>query len=249
MRSWPAIDPKQANSGAAWLASHFIQNSAWLPKESYSDLIDWAIEAWLAHPPIESIGALIGLEWLYRVTGQTERFELEIERIRSRGESLPTGHQLNTWSRLYDYSMGGKSDSLEVIELFLKDLPHSWWACFSSEFLLEILNGPNPERLMEIKVPWCPIILRPIGEESDAPGLSSIKHLGCDPGIIPPLQNFLKSLHHVEKNYQLDSLRDLLDALLSVREGKTPLSGRSHQLSDGLHNQLKVGLNSLQKCR
>ncbi|MAS80143.1 MAG: hypothetical protein CMA28_00750 [Euryarchaeota archaeon] len=234
LRSWPAIDPKQANSGAAWLASHFIQNSAWLPKESYSDLIDWAIEAWLAHPPVESLGALIGLEWLYRVTGQTEKFELAIQRVRTRGESLPIGHQLNTWSRLCDYSMGEKSADLEVIELFMKDLPHSWWAAFSSVFLLEILNGPNPERLMEIQVPWCPIILRPIGEESDAPGLSSIKHPGCDPGIISPLQNFLKSLYPEEEKYQLDSLRDLLDALLSVREGKTPPSGRSHQLSGWL---------------
>ena len=118
--------------------------------------------------------------------------------------------------------------------MFMKDLPFSWWAAFSSEFLLEILNGANPERLIEIKVPWCPIILRPIGEESDAPGLSSIKHLGCDPGIISPLQNFLKSLYPDEEKYQLDSLRDLLDALLSVREGKTPPSGRSHQLSGWL---------------
>ena len=50
LRSWPAIDPNQANIGAAWLASHFIQNCAWLPEESYSDLIGWAVEAWLSQP-------------------------------------------------------------------------------------------------------------------------------------------------------------------------------------------------------
>ena len=40
LRSWPAIDPSKANRGAAWLASQFILNAPWLPKESHPDIID-----------------------------------------------------------------------------------------------------------------------------------------------------------------------------------------------------------------
>lgn len=236
LRSWPAIDPNQANSGAAWLASHFIQNSAWLPSESYPDLLDWAVQAWLSHPPEESIGAITGLSWLYRISGQTqEKFEIAMRRIRDRGSKLPKGHQLNTWSRLYDHSFGIRPADLESIELFLTDLPHSWWASFSSEFLISILESPNPDAILKIGVPWCAAVLRPVGERSEAPGLSSSKHPGCDPELFRPIQNYLRSVNlKIEENSHLDSLQDLLDALYSIREGKAPSEGRSHKLSGWL---------------
>ena len=241
LRSWPAIDPNQANSGAAWLASHFIHNSAWLPRESYPDLLDWAVEAWLSHPPMESLGALMGLSWLYRIGNQSnEKFEASIRRIRDKGATLPKGHQLNTWSRLYDHSLGVKKADLTSIELFLRDLPYSWWAVFSTEFLLEILDSPEAGEMLGIRVPWCPAILRPVGETSEAPGLSSSKHPGCEPGIIEPLQNFLRTFDATPGSPDfLDSLWDLSDALVSVSEGKPPSAGRTHQLSGWLAQPLE----------
>ena len=241
LRSWPAIDPNQANSGAAWLASHFIQNSAWLPRESYPDLLDWAVEAWLSHPPTESLGALMGLSWLYGTSNQSdEKFEATIRRIRDKGANLPQGHQLNTWSRLYDHSFDTKKADLDSIELFLSDLPYSWWAVFSSEFLMEILDSQKARDMMGIRIPWCAAILRPVGEVSEAPGLSSSKHPGCDPGIIEPLQNFLRSFDdHPDSSDALDSLWDLSEAILSVSEGRAPPAGRTHKLSGWLAQPLE----------
>ncbi len=241
LRSWPAIDPNQANSGAAWLASLFIQNSAWLPRESYPDLLDWAVEAWLSHPPRESLGAMMGLSWLYETSNQpNEKFEATIRRIRDKGANLPKGHQLNTWSMLYDHSFEIKKADLQSIELFLRDLPYSWWAVFSSEFLMEILENQEARDLIGIRIPWCAAILRPVGERSEAPGLSSSKNPGCDPSIIEPLQNFLRSFDdHSDSSDSLDPLWDLSEALVSVSEGRTPPAGRSHKLSGWLAQPLE----------
>ena len=125
LRSWPAIDPNQANSGAAWLASHFIQNSAWLPKETYPDILDWAVEAWLSHPPKESLGALIGLKWLYGFENKSqEDLNRVMIRIRDVGSELAEGHHLNTWSKLYDFSSDRREKSLGDIALFILSLIH-----------------------------------------------------------------------------------------------------------------------------
>jgi DNA-binding MarR family transcriptional regulator len=234
LRSWPAIDPTQANSGAAWLASHFIQNSAWLPKEAYSDILGWAVEAWLSHPPRESLGALIGLKWLYRIENKPQdEFDRTVLRIRDIGSGLPEGHHLNTWSRLHDHSSGKKEANLDDISQFIRDLPNSWWAPFSSEFLVMILNSSDVDKFLGINIPWCSAVLRPIGEISGAPGLSSTRHHGCDPGLVAPLQSYLRAFKGISEP-SLNHLLDLLDALESVKAGRTPSVGRSHKLSGWL---------------
>lgn len=236
LRSWPAIDPTQANSGAAWLASHFIQNSAWLPKETYSDILGWAVEAWLSHPPRESLDALIGLKWLYRFENRTQdEFDRTIFRIRAIGSGLAEGHHLNTWSRLHDHSSGKKVANLADISHFIRDLPNSWWAPFSSEFLVMVLNSADVEEFLDIEIPWCSTVLRPIGEISTAPGLSSIIHHGCDPELVAHLQNYLRSSKGVKEPLpSLNHLWDLLDALESVQANRTPAGGKSHKLSGWL---------------
>ena len=236
LRSWPAIDPTQANSGAAWLASHFIQNSAWLPKEAYSDILGWAVEAWLSHPPRESLGALIGLKWLYRIENKPQdEFDRTVLRIRDIGSGLPEGHHLNTWLRLHDHSSGKKEANLDDISQFISNLPNSWWAPFSSEFLVMILNSPDAGDFFDIEIPWCSAVLRPIGEISEAPGLSSTRHYGCDPGLVAPLQNYLRAFEGVsDHSLHLNHLWDLLYALESVKVGRTPPVGRSHKLSGWL---------------
>ncbi len=235
LRSWPAIDPNHANSGAAWLASHFIQNSAWLPEEVYSDILGWAVEAWLSHPPRESLGALVGLKWLYRVEKISQKtLNKTMHRIRDIGSALPEGHHLNTWSRLYDLSLGNRETNLDDVALFIRDLPNSWWAPFSSEFLTMILDSPDAEEFLEIEIPWCSAVLRPVGEISEAPGLSSTMHKGCDSGLLTQLQIFLRRSSEDNDSTSFNHLRDLLNAMESAKSRSTPLVGRTHKFSGWL---------------
>ena len=236
LRSWPAIDPSQANSGASWLASHFIQNSAWMPEEMHHDIIGWAVEAWLSEPPTKSLGALDGINWLYN-SGNLEKevFDRLIVRIRDNGNSLPEGHQLNTWSRLYDYALGKREAKVEDLLLFISHIPNSWWAPFSSEFLKMILNSTITEEFFSLNIPWCSTVLRPRGEASCSPGLSSVIYQGCDIEIFPLLQNYLRSTSsEVGDANSMNHLWDLLSALESIREGSNPSAGRSHKLSGWL---------------
>ena len=236
LRSWPAIDPKQANIGAAWLASHFIQNCAWLPEESYSDLIGWAVEAWLSQPPKDSLGALTGLSWLFRALNKPQKdFDIIIKRVKNISSSLPDHHHLNTWSRLYDHALGIRNADLEDIGRFMTNLPNSWWAPFSCDFLITILEEPISIQLLNIGIPWCAVILSPVGEKSKCPGLESISYSGCRSEIIPLLENFFRSIQDDSVDIEcLDQLSDLKNAIESVREGRIPQSGKSHNLSGWL---------------
>ena len=241
LRSWPAIDPSQANSGASWLASHFIQNSAWMPKETHHDIIGWAVEAWLSNPPAESLGALDGINWLF-TSGNLEKavFDSLIIRIRDIGTSLPKGHHLNTWSRLYDHALGKREAKLEDIQLFITHIPNSWWVPFSSEFLKMILNSAITDEFFSLNIPWCSNVLRPKGEVSYFPGLSSKINQGCDIEIFPLLQNYLRSVSsEVGDVNSMNHLWDLLSALESVREGSNPSVGLSHKLSGWLAQPLE----------
>jgi len=232
LRSWPAIDPTQANRGAAWLASQFIQNSAWLPDDSHSDLLNWAVEAWLAEPPGESLSALRGVTWLYdNSQSPPEEHEATIRRIRDRGSQLPDGHSLNTWSKLMDYALGGQKVDLEAIQLIRRDLPSGWWAPIASEMLIRMLQEDALDDLLLHQSPWCATILRPIGEKCIAPGLSSISHPGCDPELLQPLQNLIRGIPSDDSPPRnLDPLMDLLEALESARDKTPPTSGRTHGL-------------------
>jgi len=235
LRSWPAIDPSHANSGAAWLASHFIQNSAWLPKEAYPDILGWAVEAWLSHPPQDSLGALTGLKWLYGVENKSqEDLNRVMLRVRDVGHELPEGHNLNTWSRLFDFSSGKREKSLDDIGLFISDLPNSWWAPFSSEFLITILNSPEPNNFLEVEIPWCSVALRPVGEISEAPGLSTIRHKGCDRRLLTHLQPFMRRLPKISDSNSFNHLLDLQNAIESAIDERIPSSGRAHKFSGWL---------------
>ncbi len=241
LRSWPAIDPSHANSGAAWLASHFIQNSAWLPREAYPDILGWAVEAWLSHPPQDSLGALSGLKWLYEVENKSqEDLKSTIIRIRDIGSELPVGHQLNTWSRLYDFSSNEREKTLEDIFLIIRDLPTSWWAVFSSEFLITILNSSEPENFLDLEIPWCSVVLRPVGEISEAPGMSTIMNMGCDKRLLTRLQSFIRRLPEIPDTTSFNHLWDLQNAIESAIEGRIPLAGRAHKFSGWLAKPVNI---------
>lgn len=232
LRSWPAIDPTQANRGAAWLASQFIQNSAWLPGDSHSDLLSWAVEAWLTEPPGESLSALRGVTWLYdNSQSPHEEHEVTIRRIRDRGSQLPDGHSLNTWSKLMNHTLGEQKADMGAIQLIRRDLPHGWWAPIASEILIQMLQEDALDDLLLHKSPWCATILRPIGEKCIAPGLSSISHPGCDPELLQPLRSLMRGISSDDLHTgNLDSLMDLLEALESARDKTPPTSGRTHDL-------------------
>ncbi len=232
LRSWPAIDPAQASRGAAWVASQFIQNSAWLPEESHKDLIEWGIEAWLSEPPRDSVDALVGVSWLLR---HCEKSNSEVEkmilRIRDRGLQLPEGHKLNTWSRLYNHAMGSSEADMDSFQTIRRDLPLGWWAPISSQILLRLLEEETLEELLVHESPWCATILRPIGEQCEAPGLSSISHPGCHPELLQTLQSRLRGIPETTvEQRDLNQLRDLIEALKSARDKSPPISGRTHDL-------------------
>jgi hypothetical protein len=232
IKSWPAIDPNQANRGAAWLASKFIHNSPWLPDESHSDILDWAVETWLSEPPMDSMDALIGFSWLLRSTNASETdFKDWISKIRNRAESLPQGHHLRTWSELYDYSINQSNKDLETIQRFRTDLPYEWWAPISPRILAELLDQGGQEELFSHYTPWCASILRPIGEICEAPGMSSLTHPGCDPTILEKIKDATEDI--VRNSFPeatVASLLDLLEALESAKLGRPPLAGRTHDL-------------------
>ena len=64
LRSRPTIDSMNATRGSSWVASQLLANSAWLPESLHGDLLDWALEVWLANPPTRSVKTLQGLLWL-----------------------------------------------------------------------------------------------------------------------------------------------------------------------------------------
>ena len=232
LRSWPAIDPSKANRGAAWLASQFILNSPWLPKESHPDIIDWAVEAWLSKPPAESLEALMGYSWLLRIAETTEsEFHDSIMRIRNRAINLEEGHLLNTWSKLYDCSASDGKLDLSMVQRFRHDLPYEWWAPISSDMLLLLLEGDDLVDLFSLSTPWSAALLRPIGEICESPGMQHVTHPGCNPQILERLNYSINSnelVNFPEEN--VNPILDLMDSLNSAKEGIPPLSGRTHDL-------------------
>jgi len=232
IRSWPAIDPSESNRGSSWLASKFIENSPWLPEESHEDLLGWAVEAWLSDPPSDSIPALRGLFWLLSFNAKGYEFQDSIiNRILLSARKLPEGHKLSTWAKLFDHTKGNHRANLETFQLFRTNLPYNWWAPISSEMLNLLLQEENLGKLLSHNSPWPAVILRPAGENCQAPGLSGIKHPGCDVSILPLLEAALRSIEsRGDENESIDSLLDLYESFEATRTGTTPLLGRTHPL-------------------
>lgn len=67
----PAADPASASSGASWVAAQLLSNAAWLPDDMQEDLVRWALEAWLVHPPRNSLDALQSVDWIYKAKGRS----------------------------------------------------------------------------------------------------------------------------------------------------------------------------------
>ena len=236
LRTRPAADPKQATRGAAWVAAQLLSNAPWLPEHMHPDLLRWALEAWLSEPPSDSMPALQGVAWLHS-SGRSDEFNFRpiLEGIRSKGNESPSGHDLHIWASLADRMLDGSKLSSDELRRILK-LPPSWWAPISAEILSDLLDeDDSTEWILANSVPWCAAVLRPIGDNCQAPGLTSYKHPGCSPELYSLLVRRLRG--RLERGGMLESagsLLDLMEALDAINEGRAPSPGRTHRFSGWL---------------
>jgi len=235
LRMRPASDPKNANRGDSWVAAQLMSNAPWLSEHLHSDLISWALEAWLCQPPIDSMAALEGVSWLFSTERGQGDFRPIVEGIQSIGHECPEGHDLKTWANLAK----GLFDSSRLDMAELRDiltLPPGWWAAISSPILSALLDDEDSMSwILTNPVPWCAAILRPVGEPCEAPGLNSYLHPGCDPDLLPKLHRRLRGRGQSEEPAESASpLFDLLDALDAAAQRITPQPGRTHAYSGWL---------------
>jgi DNA-binding transcriptional ArsR family regulator len=241
IRTRPAVDSIDASSGTAWVAAQFLANAAWIPEYLHDDLTEWSLQAWLAHPPKNSLNALKGVSWLYsNERGQNNDFPEVINRILLKGQNLSNDHDLKIWSSLVSYTIDNKELGNEEINLIIERLPYDWWAHLSSEILLRLLNDDSlTEWLLTNPKPWVALVLRPSGELGNAPGLGNFSHPGFNPEIHSLLIRKLRGRREREGLPEsADSLVDLLDAIESSIHNVPPNPGRTHLLSGWLAQPL-----------
>jgi len=115
-------------------------------------------------------------------------------------------------------------------------LPYDWWSPLSSEILLKMLSSEeSSEWLFSHPHPWPALVLRPIGESSNAPGLENFLHPGFDPELYPLLVRRLRGRRGRDNlPISANSLLDLLDAVECSIRKTPPLTGRIHHLSGWL---------------
>ena len=237
IRTRPAVDFIEASPGTSWVAAQFLTNAAWIPEDLHDDLIQWSLEAWISSPPKKSLSALQGVSWLFS-SGRNPNtdFNKVLEKIIFKAQSLPKDHDLKIWSSLVNYSIDGRELSKQELNFIIERLPYDWWASISSDILLKMLsNEESNEWLFSHPHPWPALVLRPIGELSNAPGLENLSHPGFNLEIYPLLVRRLRGRRgRDELPNSADSLLDLLDAIESSIDSTPPLTGRTHSLSGWL---------------
>ena len=237
IRTRPVVDSIEASSGTSWVAAQFLTNAAWIPENLHNDLIKWSLEAWISSPPKKSLAALQGVYWLFS-SGRNPNEDLSriLEKIIFKSQSLSKDHDLKIWASLVNYSIDGRELSKEELGYITERLPYDWWAPISSEILLKMLSNEElNDWLFSSSYPWPALVLRPIGESSNIPGLENLSHPGFNPEIYPLLVRRLRGRRgrDILPN-SADSLLDLLDAIESTINNTPPLPGRTHSLSGWL---------------
>ena len=237
IRTRPAVDFIEASPGTSWVAAQFLTNAAWIPEDLHDDLIQWSLEAWISSPPKKSLSALQGVSWLFS-SGRNPNtdFNKVLEKIIFKAQSLPKDHDLKIWASLVNYSIDGRELSKQELNFIIERLPYDWWAPISSDILLKMLsNEESNEWLFSHPHPWPALVLRPIGELSNAPGLENLSHPGINLEIYPLLVRRLRGRRRRDElPNSADSLLDLLDAIESSIDSTPPLTGRTHSLSGWL---------------
>ena len=235
LRMRPASDPKSASRGDSWVAAQLLSNAPWLSNHLHSDLINWALEAWLCEPPSNSMAALEGVAWLFSKERGQDEFRPIVEGIQSVGHECSEGHELRIWASLSKGLIDSSRLSIDELRSVLK-LPPGWWAPISSSILSTILEeDESTDWILSNPIPWCAAVLRPAGEPCEAPGLDSFLHPGCDSELLPKLYRRLKGRSQVDElSESANPLLDLLDALDSAARDVAPQPGRTHPYSGWL---------------
>ena len=233
LRTRPATDPTNASPGASWVAAQLLSNAAWLPEDMQEDLIRWALEAWLVHPPRNSLAALKSVDWIYTSQqADVTSYGPVLQGILRRANEFPIDHDLKIWSSLVERIRDSKQLQIEDLELITANLPLDWWALLAPELLTNLLSEESSlDWLFDNPIPWSAAILRPKGEPSRAPGLSDRYHPGCSPEVRNSLARRLRS--RSERGTLPDSaapLLDLMESLDTVLEGGSPSTGRTHTM-------------------
>ena len=242
LRTRPAIDPTNASPGASWVAAQLLSNAAWLPEDMQEDLIRWALEAWLVHPPSNSLAALQSVDWIYTSQqADVTSYGPVLQGILRRANEFPIDHDLKIWSLLVEIIRDSKKLQIEDLELIIANLPLDWWALLAPELLTNLLSEESSlDWLFDNPIPWSAAILRPKGESSGAPGLSDRYHPGCSPEIRNSLARRLRS--RSERGTLPESaapLLDLMESLDTVLEGGSPTTGRTHPMVGWLAQPLE----------
>tara|TARA_B000000532_G_scaffold241075_1_gene232887 strand:+ start:317 stop:1930 length:1614 start_codon:yes stop_codon:yes gene_type:complete len=233
LRTRPATDPANASPGASWVAAQLLSNAAWLPEDMQEDLIRWALEAWLVHPPSNSLAALQSVDWIHK----SQRVDVAnygpvLQGILRRANEFPIDHDLKIWSLLVERIRDSKQLQIEDLEAIIANLPLDWWALLAPELLTNLLAEESSlDWLFDNPIPWSAAILRPKGEPSTAPGLEDRYHPGCSPEIRNSLARRLRS--RSERGTLPESaapLLDLMESLDTVLEGDSPSTGRTHPM-------------------
>jgi len=224
LRSRPAMDSKQASTGVSWIAAQFLSNAAWMPESMHADMLEWAIDAWMRHPPLNSLSAIKGINWLYSKNIK-DAYEVDRMMIRIKDKHRVTSpdNHVKIWSDMLNMILNGKKLEKNELERVLKEMPANWWAVISHKILLNALKEEEMKWLLKIELPWCATILRPMGDKIVAPGLSSKEHPGCDFRIFNAIKNVLNTI-------ESESILDLYDSLESSIDNVIPSSGRKHEL-------------------
>ena len=235
LRMRPASDPKNATRGDSWVAAQLLSSAPWLSQNLHSDLISWALDAWLCEPPVESMEALEGVVWLFSSDKDLADFRPIVEGIQSVAIQCPIGHDLRIWSSLArglnDISRLSNEELIDILAL-----PPGWWAPISPDILYSMLEDDDSTSwILTNPVPWCAAILRPAGEPCEAPGLDSYTHPGCNSELLSRLHRIIRGRGQSENlNEATDSIVDLLDALDAAARGTAPQPGRTHPYSGWL---------------
>ena len=233
LRTRPATDPRNASPGASWVAAQLLSNAAWLPEDMQEDLIRWALEAWLVHPPSNSLAALQSVDWIYTSQqADITRYGPVLQGILRRANEFPIDHDLKIWSLLVERIRDSKKLQIEELEIIIANLPLDWWALLAPELLTNLLSEESSlDWLFDNPIPWSAAILRPKGEPSGAPGLGDRYHPGCSSEIRNSLARRLRS--RSERGTLPESaapLLDLMESLDTVLEGRSPTTGRTHPM-------------------
>ena len=233
LRARPATDPAQASRGDSWVASQLLANAAWLPDDMHSDLLRWALEAWLVNPPVDSVNALNSIQWLHKLGKiDNESYGPILQGILRRARNLSLEYDLHVWSLLVDSLLDNLNLTINELEAIVTRLPLDWWAPLSPELLNNLLSEEATfEWLITNPLPWAAVIFRPEGEPSLAPGLVQVMHPGCSPNLRNSLSRRLRSRYERGTLPEGASpLLDILDSLDSLVSNEPPKAGRTHPL-------------------